>query len=528
MKKVFLDDLPKGAGKGLNINKLVINWKECVGYKIRFIYDDIEGWLEIINYYKKEQKVIIKYNDKEFEIHTGGLQRCQLGNLLGKYTSDFKIKTGARLKDEKRDITIIDRELIPRYDESGNLKSYDKWYKYKCNKCGFDCSDHFKNGEYKEEMWILEGALLTQGQGCSCCHGLVTVKGINDIPTNAPWLISYFQGGIDEAKLYTKNGGYKIYPICPDCKNIKNKKMRICDIYSRKSIGCTCSDGIKYPNKFAFKILEELGVNFETEYSPNWIKPKAYDFYFKLNNKEYILEMDGGLGHGKKDNKMSGQTKEESKSIDDEKDRLAKLHNIEVIRIDCDYKNYDRFKYIKQNILDDKGLNKLFDLSIIDWNKCEEFALSNRVKEACEYKYNNPDMSTTEIGILMNLHTKTILKYLKQGTKIWDWAKYNSKTEKIKSLRKRVYTRKKILAMFKDGLFLNIFDSAVYLDRVSEDLFGVKLYKSKIGYVCRGGQEKYKGYDFKYIEDLTPLEYIKYDIENKLKELHNQELVQAV
>jgi hypothetical protein len=32
---------------------------------------------------------------------------------------------------------------------------------------------------------------------------------------------------------------------------------------------------------------------------------------------------------------------------------------------------------------------------------------------------------------------------------------------------------------------------------------------------------------WKYIKDLTQEEYIKYDIENKLKELHNQELVQA-
>lgn len=32
---------------------------------------------------------------------------------------------------------------------------------------------------------------------------------------------------------------------------------------------------------------------------------------------------------------------------------------------------------------------------------------------------------------------------------------------------------------------------------------------------------------WKYIEDLTQEEYIKYDIENKLKELHNQDLVQA-
>ena len=76
---------------------------------------------------------------------------------------------------------------------------------------------------------------------------------------------------------------------------------------------------------------------------------------------------------------MSGQTIKESQLADDEKDKLANEHDIEVIRIDC-YPS--EFEYIRQNVLQNSTLSKIFDLSSINWNKCDEFALSNRVKEA--------------------------------------------------------------------------------------------------------------------------------------------------
>ena len=120
-----------------------------------------------------------------------------------------------------------------------------------------------------------------------------------------------------------------------------------------------CGDGVKFPNKFAFNLLEQLGLDFVTEYSPKWIGRKSYDFYIPSLN--LILEMDGGFHN--KDNKMSGQTKEESREIDDYKDKLAKEHGIEVVRIDCDYYILtERATYIKQNILNSK-LSTLFDLN---------------------------------------------------------------------------------------------------------------------------------------------------------------------
>ena len=65
MRKVFLENLPiKKQGK-----KNVIDWKNSVGYKVHFIYDDIEGDIEIIDYIsgnrKNKSKILLRYKNKE-------------------------------------------------------------------------------------------------------------------------------------------------------------------------------------------------------------------------------------------------------------------------------------------------------------------------------------------------------------------------------------------------------------------------------------------------------------------------------
>ena len=394
MRKVFLDDLPrwdKGTYKGKT------KWQDSLNCNMRFDYEGLKGTLKIVDY--KYPFIWVKYKNKEpSKIGISNLIKGRIGGVLRRKTEEFRYEMGHIIKDDKRDIIIIDRE-IRNLDRKDGLKENQKWYKYHCNK-----------DEY--EGWTIENTLL-KGHSCACCTNQVVVEGYNDIPTTAPFMIPFFQGGYDEAKLYTKSSGKKIYPICPNCKKIKKKPMGINHIYNRHSIVCTCSDKISYPNKFSYSLLNQLNeiYNFdylEHEYNPDWIGQKRYDNYFKINNKEYILEMDGSFH--KKDNNMSGQTKEESKAIDDEKDKLAKEHGIKVIRIDCDKSDIE---YIKQNIINSK-LNEIFDLTKIDWLKCEEFALSNLVKIACSY-WNGGIESTLEISKIMKLSRPTVINYLKKG-----------------------------------------------------------------------------------------------------------------
>ena len=111
-----------------------------------------------------------------------------------------------------------------------------------------------------------------------------------------------------------------------------------------------CSDGFSYAEKFMKSILNQLKVDYIHQYNPDWAHPYRYDFYFKVNNKKYIVEMDGGLGHG--NFTLNGKQDITGKQIDEKKDALAKLHNIKVIRIDCNYIDIEnRYDYIKEHIL---------------------------------------------------------------------------------------------------------------------------------------------------------------------------------
>ena len=175
----------------------------------------------------------------------------------------------------------------------------------------------------------------------------------------------------------------------------------------------------------------------------------------------------------------------------------SKKYNIIVIRIDCQKSDME---YIKNNILDSK-LNDIFDLSIIQWNKIEEHALSNIVLETCKLKSENPDFSTTDIGNIMGINKCTVIRYLKKGTKIWDWMKYNPKDETSKFCSKAGKMGGKPVEVFKDNSNLGIFTSIIELEKQSESLFGVKLLHCKISAVCLGKRKHHKGFTFKYVNN---------------------------
>ena len=410
------------------------------------------------------------------------------GKLLDRITNEFKVQIHTEILDEKRNLTIIDRENRYKIRKDGNPET-QKWYKYKCNECTY-------------EGWIIECSLLNNN-GCSCCDNKTAFVGINSIVDTDPWMIPWFEGGYNEAKLYTKSSHKKVIPICPDCGRVRGKEFPISAIYNH-NISCICKDGISFPNKVMFNMLEQLNANFESEKRFDWckyiIKEKnkigVYDFYFELENIEYIVEMDGEFHQI--DNRMNGQKKEESKIIDDIKDLRAKENNIDVIRIDCVKSEMD---LIRNNILNSK-LSKIFDLSKIDWLKCEEFALSNLVKIACNYKNNDHNLSTTNIGEMMKLHCTTIMRYLKKGSKL-GWCNYSVEEE----IDKRIQTATKMsvkatskkVEIFKGNISLGIFKSRSDLERQSEGLFGVKLLNSKVCQVCNGTRNSYKGYTFKTV-----------------------------
>ena len=116
-----------------------------------------------------------------------------------------------------------------------------------------------------------------------------------------------------------------------------------------------------------------------------------------------------------KDNKMNKTTKEQVQAIDRYKDEAAKKHNIIVIRIPCRNISFDDLC----DVVMTSPLNKIFDLSKVDFNQCGEYASSNLQKEICSFfNANKFKMSNLEIAEHFHISYSTFNKYLKDGKKL--------------------------------------------------------------------------------------------------------------
>ncbi len=492
MNKVFVESLPKKKGIGKLSGTMVFDWINSVGKKVEFIYGDINGEVEIIEYNKKSQFLKISYLNKIYTIKTYHFIEAKLGRILNIITSEFKIRIGQEIKDKKRDLIITDRGKKAQRRSNAYVQ-YVKYYKYTCRKCGWT------------EGTINESDLL-RGQGCSCCcvPSKVVVLGINSIWDTDKWMVPYI--GEQCAKTHTRGSTEKVYPICPVCGRKRNKPMKISRIYELPSIGCSCGDGISYPEKIMFSVLEQINVKFETHYYPVWAKKKAYDFY--LQDYNCIIETHG-LQHYENSSGFIKRTLDEEQENDRIKKSLAinrgNIKKENYIVIDCRKSELD---WIKNSIIESR-MNNLFDLSKIDWNKCEEFSSNNLVKIACEYKKSNPNLTTTQIGELMNLNYQTVKKYLKKGNQL-SWCHYDANEE----IEKNFHTKGNKGINKRKVIFLN--DGKVYLSmRKAADFYNCEY--GKVTVVCQGKRKQTKGYRFMYYEEYKELN--EDDISNKLNEL---------
>lgn len=468
-RKIDLSGLPKRGTK--------IDWKNSIGYKCNFVYDDIKGEIEIVGYESADDTYItFKYNDKISKIKSTNLRRGLIGKTLNKRTNEFKIKIGSVFKDDKRNLIITDRKRRKR----GSI--IYKYYKYECLICGY------------KEGWIVESSLLSSKCGCSCCSGDTVVPGINDIPTTAPWMTKYFQGGEEEASQYTKSSSQKIYPICPDCGRVKNRKISIYNLYKNHTIGCSCEDGKSYPNKFAYNLLTQLSEDFIDEYSPLWLNGKKFDFY--VPSKQLIIEMDGGLGHGN-EYKIGKITPEESKRIDEWKDKQARSNGLDVVRINCNYGNntLKRFEYIKNNILNSR-IVQIYDFNSINWNEIEEFCEKNLIKSICKYyELNKFTISMSQICDNLNINKSVISRYLKKGNK-FGWCDYDpilSKRNRSKFYQPN--NSKRVLCIELNEEFESVTGCAKQLT----NRYNKNFTQSRISDVCNGKRKSHQGFTFKYV-----------------------------
>ena len=154
--------------------------------------------------------------------------------------------------------------------------------KCKCKKCGYTWYPYPNNILYNHH--------------CPVCSNKIIVKGINDLWTTNSDIAKLLANPEDGYK-YSFGSEEKLNWICPQCKSIiYNKSL---NMVVHDGLSCPhCSDGISYPEKFMYNVLNQLNVDFIFQYSyknAKWCKGInyniRYDFYIQSFN--CIIETHG-------------------------------------------------------------------------------------------------------------------------------------------------------------------------------------------------------------------------------------------
>lgn len=289
---------------------------------------------------------------------------------------------------------------------------------FKCTKksCGY-------------EWFAAPSVIQCAGHGCPLCSGKVLVPSKNSIAVLRPDLVQYFENPDDAWNISPNSHKYSNLK-CPDCGT---KREMITKDLSHRGFNCqVCGPNVSYPNRFIRALMKQLANNLECleyEWSQEWTMGQLYDVYFKINSKEYVVEMQGGQHFTPIWNKDI--TAEELAEKDLQKANLAIEYGIIPIAIDARESNAD---FIINNIYDSL-LSKIFDLSVIDWGQCKEDAAKNIIKEICEY-YNDTHDTITNISKKYKFERHTITKYLKIGSE-FGWCDYTFRMQHP-SVSKRV------------------------------------------------------------------------------------------
>lgn len=393
---------------------------------------------------------------------------------MGKVFGEFKYNIGDVIKDSSRELEIIDRYCVNK-EKKKNGRTYslnEKWYKYKCLKCGNEDS-------------VVEYSLHSQNCGCNACHisSRKIVKGVNDISTTAPWMVPYFVNPND-AFIYNRCSKVKTKFKCLDCGRIYEKSIHL--VYASHGVACACSDGWSYPNKFMYSLLEQIGVDFTPEKTFDWSKNRIYDDYIEYNGLKIITEQHGKQHYDRPI--RDSRSLEQEQENDELKQNLALNNGIDYyFVIDCRESNKE---YIKENICK-SGLLDLLNVNQddIDWEQCSAFATSNIVKAVCDFLNKNPSMPIDDVATHFKFSKKTVYRHQRLG-KQNGWIRYGNRRQLLK---KSAYNSKPVYCHENGEYYRNAFTAC-------EHIFGNATEGSaKRLKVCIRGNTLYKNYSFSFV-----------------------------
>ena len=392
----------------VNIDNLLkindsIDWFNSINKVLSYYIEDTEykGTIKILDVVRPNKVVVQIDNENPITVVRESLIKTGLASYMGIKSRIFRYDVGDIIDIKNSSIIILEKKLIDS----------NTGYRVKCLK---------DNYEYDITSSNLLEALKLGHTRCPICCNHIIIDGINSLYDESKNLAEWF---ID------KNIPHRISRYssieqdlrCPNC----GYQMRIAP-QSIKTIPCCprCGDGISYPEKMFSNVLHQLNIEYIFQLNKKhfaWCDKYRYDFYFEHNNKCYIFELDGGLGHGKTEIKPVN-----SLDRDNTKNFLAEENGIILVRIDVDYDNMNRrFDYIKNSICSSM-LSELFDLNGIDWDNIKLLSNKSYLKLCCD-EYNNGNTHIASIAKKYHISTSSVRRYLKIGVEL-NMCSYNSST----------------------------------------------------------------------------------------------------
>lgn len=425
IRKIFIEDLV------LNSNSTV-NWKNSVGRKVRFVYDEISGYINILDYYNTNYHIKIQYNEKIMVMFVGSFKNCLLQELLNIKTIQHRYDVGEIINNKE----ILDKIRVKK----GSVT--EKGYNCKCLNCN--------NIIELRELYVLHNK---DGKCPNCTdNSKITTIGKNDMWTTNPNLAILLENPEDGYK-YMTSSNKKVNWRCPNCDNIINNKS--INSINIQGLSCNlCNDNISIPEKFMANILRCLQINYCKEKIFDWSNLKRYDYYFGLKNKKIIIEVHGGQHYQSSFERIGGKTLKEEQYNDKIKEDLAKQNNIdEYIIINA---QSSKLEWLKESVLKSK-ISIWFDLSNLNWEKIYYNSLKSKMIEAC-LMWKNGIYDIDKISKKLDVKEWTIREYLKRGNKL-NLCNYNLKF--LASLRdKSSFNAKKIKCITTNVIFPSLHEAA--------------------------------------------------------------------
>lgn len=292
--------------------------------------------------------------------------------------------------------------------------------------------DYFILEDYKKSKITISYKDLTKTISCSHFLREERCGSVTDlfhrIALLKPYLIDY----VEDRKLFfslSSASKKKIWFKCPYCGYREYISART--LFKRVNICPICSDGISYPEKFISNMLLQLNIKFEKHKTFDWSFGREYDFYFKYNDEEFIIEANGSQHYRAEFERLGGRSFEEEYKNDVYKEKLAKNNNINYyIKFECSESN----KIHMINAIYNSIFHVYFEnegiFNNINFEQCDYFATNNSTfRDICNMWNSSKTITTTDIANNLNLDIRTVIKYLTKGNE-FNMCKYTTEIGK--------------------------------------------------------------------------------------------------